>query len=79
MKQTLLSNWNFMRVIRLVLGIFIMVQAVVVKDWTMGLLGIFFTALPVLNIGCCGAGGCATPPKKNAATNTKDITYEEVV
>ena len=79
MKQILLSNWNFMRVIRLVLGIFIIVQAAMVKDWTMGLLGVFFTALPVLNIGCCGAGGCATPPKKNVETNTKEITYEEVV
>lgn len=79
MKQALLSNWNFMRLIRLVLGIFIIVQAVLVKEWTMGLLGVFFTALPVLNIGCCGASGCATPPKKNVETNTKDITYEEVV
>ena len=79
MKQALLSNWNFMRVIRLVLGLFIMVQAALVKDWTMGLLGVFFTALPVLNIGCCGTGGCATPPEKNRKPDTKDITYEEVV
>lgn len=79
MKQTLLGNWNFMRVIRLVLGIFIIVQAAMIKDWTMGLLGVFFTALPVLNIGCCGTGACTTPPKKNVETNTKDISYEEVV
>ena len=78
MKQAILSNWNFMRFVRLVLGIAIIVQSVLVKDWTMGILGLVFTSMPIFNIGCCGVGGCATPVKKNVET-TKDITYEEVV
>jgi hypothetical protein len=78
MKQSILSNWNFMRFVRLGLGIAIIVQSVMVKDWTMGILGILFTSMPVFNIGCCGLGGCATPVKKNTE-QTKDITYEEVV
>ena len=68
-----------MRFLRLGLGIFIIVQSVIVKDWTMGILGLLFTIMPVFNIGCCGVGGCATvPPKRNSET-TKDINYEEVV
>jgi hypothetical protein len=78
MKQGILSNWNFMRFVRLGLGITIIVQSVIAKDWTMGILGILFTSMPVFNIGCCGVGGCATPVKKDTE-NTKDITYEEVV
>lgn len=78
MKQVIFSNWNFMRFLRLVLGIAIIVQSVIVKDWAMGLLGLAFTAMPVFNIGCCGANGCATPLKKRT-DNTKDVTYEEVV
>jgi hypothetical protein len=78
MKQKLLRNWNFMRITRLLLGILIIVQSVLVKDWIMGFLGLFFTALPLLNIGCCGASGCAIPGKKNSAAGTKEITYEEV-
>lgn len=78
MKQAILSNWNFMRLVRLGLGITIIVQAVIAKDWTMGILGALFTSMPVFNIGCCGVGGCATPVKKDNE-NTKDITYEEVV
>ncbi len=78
MKQQLLQNWNFMRLIRLGLGIFIIAQAVTMKDWTMGVLGIAFTAMPIFNIGCCGVGGCATPVKKNTDTK-KDIFYEEVI
>ena len=67
-----------MRLIRLGLGIFIIVQAVTMKDWTMGILGIAFTAMPIFNIGCCGVGSCATPVKKNTDTTT-DIIYDEVV
>ena len=78
MKQGIFSNWNFMRFVRLGLGIAIIVQSVMAKDWTMGIIGLLFTSMPVFNIGCCGIGGCATPVKKDAE-RTKDITYEEVV
>ena len=67
-----------MRFLRLGLGIFIIVQSIMAKDWTMGILGLLFTAMPVFNIGCCGTGGCNTPTKKTFET-TKDISYEEVV
>jgi hypothetical protein len=78
MIQSIFSNWNFMRFFRLALGIAIMVQAAFAKDWTMGILGAMFTAMPIFNVGCCGVGGCATPVKKQTST-PKDIAYEEVV
>ncbi len=78
MKKVIFSNWNFMRFIRLGLGIAILVQSVIFKDWTMGFLGAVFTAMPIFNPGCCGVGGCAVPVKENPET-TNDITYEEVV
>jgi hypothetical protein len=78
MKQAIWSNWNFMRFLRLALGIAIMVQAVMVNDVFIGILGILFSSMAVLNIGCCGTGACSTPIKKTSA-NPKDISYEEVV
>ena len=78
MKQVLFSNWNFMRFIRLILGITIIVQSIITKDWVVGVLGVLFTGMPIFNIGCCAVSGCATPSKKVAET-TKDISYEEVV
>ena len=78
MKQTILSNWTFMRFLRLGIGIAILVQAVIAKDILFAFAGILFTAMPVFNIGCCGTNGCYTPAKKNTEP-TKDITYEEVV
>ena len=67
-----------MRFIRLVLGIVIIVQSLIIKDWAIGLLGILFTAMPLFNIGCCGSNTCYTPTKK-VSESPKEITYEEVV
>ena len=78
MKQTIFSNWNFMRFLRLGLGLAVLVQAVIAKDVLFALLGLGFTAMPVFNIGCCGTNGCYVPPAKKEE-NTKEITYEEVV
>jgi hypothetical protein len=78
MKQTILSNWTLMRLLRLAMGIAIMVQSVPSKDWTMGILGLLFSAMAVFNIGCCGTSGCNTATKKTIET-TKNISYEEVV
>ena len=78
MKSGILSNWNLMRFVRLALGVAIIIQSVMAKDWVLGIMGVLFTSMPVFNIGCCGVGGCATPVKKDTQ-HTKDITYEEVV
>ena len=78
MTQAILTNWSFSRVLRLVIGMVILGQAFYTKDVSIGLLGLLFTMMPVLNIGCCGAGGCYTPAKE-VVGDSKDITYEEVV
>lgn len=80
MKQVILSNWTFMRALRLVLGIIIVVEAVMAKDMIFGLVGLFFSGMALFNAGCCGTGACYTPVKKDTnINNTKDISYEEVV
>ena len=78
MKQRILSNWNFMRFLRLGLGMAIIVQAVWEGNWTLGIVGLLFTAMPVLNIGCCGTAGCSIPARKTSEPS-KNIKYEEVV
>ena len=79
MKQSILGNWNFMRVVRLGIGIAIIVQAVFAKDLLFGLAGLMFSGMAVFNIACCGMGGCPTSPKMMNTETTKNIHYEEVV
>lgn len=78
MKQIIFSNWSLMRFLRLVMGIAILVQGIIVNDIMFVIAGILFTAMPVFNIGCCGAAGCAVPPVKKQETKN-EIIYEEVV
>lgn len=81
MIQTILSNWNFIRLLRLIFGIATIVQAIMAKEVVFGIAGLLFTGMAIFNIGCCGLGGCNSPniSSKNSNTNTKDIAYEEVV
>ncbi|WPQ63078.1 hypothetical protein SIO70_32440 [Chitinophaga sancti] len=78
MKQNLLRGWNFMRVLRLALGIFIIVQGFQSKEWLFMALGGLFTLMPLLNIGCCGASECNTVVPGRSNNTIEDTTYKEV-
>ncbi len=72
-----LRNWNFMRVLRLALGIYIIVQGVIENQWMFVALGGLLSLMPLLNIGCCDASGCNTPVSKSNK-KVEDITFEEI-
>ena len=68
-----------MRVLRLALGIFVVVQGIITHDWVFAAAGGFLAVMPILNIGCCGASGyCAAPPPRKMNEEPKDISYEEI-
>lgn len=78
MKQSILSNWNFLRFLRLGIGIAIVVQGIMAKEVMFGIIGLLFSSMAVFNIGCCGTGTCSVPAKR-AVQSAKDTSYEEVV
>lgn len=63
-KQTLLTGWNFVRWLRLGLGMLLAVQAYHMHDTLSGLLAGFFVFQAVTNTGCCAGGNCAVPQDK---------------
>jgi hypothetical protein len=77
-KQTLLTGWNFMRWLRLGLGVFIAIQAVQTHDLFSGGIAAFFLFQVATNTGCCGASSCAVPITKNNQDKTEDAIFEEV-
>jgi hypothetical protein len=76
--QTLLTGWNFMRFVRLGVGIFIGVQAIQYRDVLSGLIASVFLLQAATNIGCCGISGCATNNNFNTKNTTQDVEFEEV-
>ena len=77
-KQTLFSGWHLMRWLRLVFGIFFMVQAIQMHDVMVGVIAAFFLVTAITNIGCCGAGRCAASTRKVKPASTEEIMYEEI-
>lgn len=76
-----IKGWNFMRLLRLAIGIFIIVQGIMMGEWMLAVLGVLFSIMPVLNVGCGGvAGSCNRPFSQSYKTNrlSEDISYEEV-
>lgn len=55
-----LRNWNFMRVLRLAMGIFIMIQGLLTNQWLITGLGGLFSLMSLMNMGFCGTSGCKT-------------------
>lgn len=77
-KQTLLSNWHFMRWLRLGLGMFVAYQAVVAHDALAGFIAAFLLFQAVSNTGCGGVGGCAVPTPSKKSSAVEDVEFEEV-
>lgn len=78
MKDLIFKNWNVVRFLRLGIGLFILVQAVIVGDVLIGLAGLLFASMAVFNAGCGSTGACGTPTRSRNRDMSKEITYEEV-
>ena len=77
--KNILANWNFMRALRLILGIIILVQGIQANEFMYAIAGLLLSGMAIANIGCCGVGGCNVPYRKRELEVTnKEITYEEI-
>jgi hypothetical protein len=77
MKQMLTTNWNFFKCFRLLIATAILVEAIVVKDSTLGAVGLVFGAMALFNTSCCGYNSFSYSVTK---TNDKieDVKLEEI-
>jgi len=80
MKTLLLKNWNLMRLLRLAIGVWALIEAFQTRQVLLGLMGALLVVMAVMNIGCCGVSGCNTPMKtrKNSSQKPEEINYEEI-
>ena len=66
-----------MRIIRLVIGGYAMIEAFRGQDTLMGLLGFVLLGMAILNFGC-GAQGCGIPIQKSIQKEPEELSYEEI-
>lgn len=77
-KQTLLTNWNFMRWLRLSIGVYAAIQAVLMHDTVLGFFSAFFLVQAVTNTGCCGTQACVAPAVEKKSDNIEEVEFEEI-
>ena len=60
MREQILTGWNFRRILSLVLGGIVVIQAINEKQWAAALFGGGLIVMALLNKGCCATGGCSS-------------------
>jgi hypothetical protein len=77
-KQTLFTQWNLMRFIRLAAGLFLAVQALQLQDAIAGFISSILLLQTITNTGCCGVSGCEVPQKTKNISPSQEVDYEEI-
>jgi hypothetical protein len=79
--QRITTGWGFIRLLRLALAIFVIVEAFKNYDLLFGALGIILLAQALFNVGCCASAGCEVNSRVKAgtpATSESEITFKEI-
>lgn len=78
MKERMLHGWTLRRVLYCALGVFVIVYAVLAKEWWGTILGAYFVSMGLFAFGCAG-GACATRQRLLTPVSDKgNADYEEV-
>ncbi len=77
--QSISSNWHPLRVVYLILGLMMMVQALQSRDIPFALIGGLFLYQSIFNTGCCGMSGAFRANDKESNQKTlRDTEYTEI-
>ena len=64
MKDRILKNWNFMRVIKLLIAVYVSYQAVELHEYLLFLLAAIFFYQSIWNVSSCAmTGSCEVRPR----------------
>ena len=78
MKRIILTNWNIMRILRLIFGVVALVQGIMQSESLLMVAGVFILSTAIFNVGCCGAAGCSVPQKMNKNQESNQSDYEKL-
>jgi hypothetical protein len=82
MKERLLSNWTFIRVMYLLVGVSLVIQGLAGQQWLISLWGAYFASMGLFGFGCA-SGGCYTynrpmEPGTDSRGRVSDPEFEEI-
>jgi hypothetical protein len=72
-------NWSFIRILFVVMGITILIQAISMIQWPGVFLGTYFLSMGVLGLGCAGGNCSVTIHTRKPEDGKKEtVIYTEV-
>lgn len=83
MKERLLSNWTFIRVIYLLVGFVLVIQGLAGQQWFITLWGAYFASMGLFGLGCA-SGACYSSfnrpiePGNDSRGIVSDPEFEEI-
>lgn len=81
MKERILTNWTFTRVVYLALGIAVIIQSVMSHQWYGVAFGAYFAAMGLFAFGCasgnCFGGNCSVGPKQKSTSAVQDVENDK--
>ncbi len=67
-----------MRWFRLIMGVFIGIQAIELHQILPGIFSLFFIYQSLANVGCCGSQSCSTNIEDSKKTTNENVVFEEI-
>jgi len=77
MKERLLKNWTFVRVVYLTMGLFLLSTSIAANEWLGALFGSYVAAMGLFAFGCAGGNCARVIPTKKEDENAL-VEYEEL-
>lgn len=82
MKERILRNWNFTRVLYLIMGCAVIVQSLISRQWLGIAFGGYFASMGLFAFGCasgnCFGSNCSTETSETKESEIQDIQFEEI-
>ena len=72
------KGWNFMRLLRFGLAIYLLIEAIKNYDVMFGVLGSVLLLQAVFNVGCCSGGACYSGKTESNESENKEVIFEEI-
>jgi hypothetical protein len=82
MKNRIFTGWTVSRLMYLLLGLLIIIQAIVDRQYFGIPFGLYFAAMGIFAFGCAGGNcfgaNCSSSYKNKSGTKEKDTIFEEI-
>ena len=78
MKERILSNWTFRRILFVGVGLFVVVNSFLQKENVGIFMGLYLLSMGVFSFGCANNCGISTTNKTVSSNSFEDVQFEEV-